>query len=120
MKKVIQLPSLLKKAQIIFNKWIVQRDLEKGCISCGGQVTQAGHYFSQGHNSFFRFNEINVNGQDTKCNCFLHGNLIAYRQGLIKRYGVEKVTELENSRDLNRVKKWTRFELEQIIKIYSE
>lgn len=117
-KKMISLPSLLKKTQIVFNKFIRIRDVYKGCISCGRQVTEAGHYFSQGHHSALRFNEINTNGQCTRCNCFLSGNLIMYRQGLIKRYGKDKVDELELSAALNRVKKYSRFELELIIKTY--
>lgn len=115
-KKLVSLPKLLKKTQIIFNRWIRNRDRDKGCISCGAEVTEAGHYLSQGHNSALRFNEFNTNGQCTRCNCFLHGHLIAYRQGLIKRYGEEKVLMLENNG--SKVKKWSRFELEAIILMY--
>lgn len=116
-KKLISLPKLLKKAQIIFNRWVRNRDQDKGCISCGREVTEAGHYLSQGHNSATRFNEVNTNGQCTRCNCFLHGHLIEYRKGLIKRYGEQKVLMLENH--ANKVKKWTRWELEAIIIMYS-
>lgn len=112
------LQKYLERAQIVFNRWIRERDKNKGCISCGAPVTEAGHYFSQGHHSALRYNEINVNGQCTRCNCFLHGNLINYRKGLVNRYGLEKVLMLENSADLRRVKKWSRFELELIIKEY--
>lgn len=119
-KKLIPLSSLLKKAQMFFNAWIRERDKDKGCISCGSEVTQAGHYFSQGHNSSLRFNEVNVNAQCVRCNCHMHGNLIAYRQGLVNRYGEEKVLWLENTAKLNRVRKWSRTELEAIIKMYSK
>lgn len=110
------LPKLLVKAQNVFNAWIRNRDKDKGCISCGGPVQHAGHYLSQGHNSLFRFNEVNVNGQCMRCNTFLHGNLIEYRKGLVKRFGEANVTMLENS--VKRVKKWSRFELEAIINEY--
>lgn len=113
-KKVLTLPKLLKKAQETFNKWIRFRDINSGCISCGGPTEQAGHFFSQGHHSPLRFNEVNTNGQCVKCNCYLHGNLIKYRQGLVKRYGVEIVEQLELNADLHRVKKWSRLELEWI------
>jgi hypothetical protein len=117
-KKVIPLPKLLKKAQIVFNKFIRLRDKDKGCISCGATVTEAGHYYSQGHHSALRFNEINTNGQCTRCNCFLHGNLIKYREGILKRWGKDKLLLLEIAVIRQAVKKWTRWELEQIIKHY--
>ncbi len=112
-------PSLLKKAQVVFNKWIRVRDKDKGCISCGtGPVDHAGHYFSAGHYSSLKFSEMNCNGQCISCNTFKHGNLIGYRQGLIKRYGEGNVKLLETTADLNKVHKWSRFELELIIKEY--
>ncbi len=117
-KRLIALPKLLKKAQTVFNSWIRQRDLNSGCISCGAKVEQAGHYFSQGHYSALRFSEVNTNGQCVRCNMFLSGNLIKYRQGLIKRYGAERVELLEVSAELRRATKYTRTELEFIIEKY--
>lgn len=117
-KKLKSIPTLLKLAQKVFNCWIRARDKDKGCISCGREVTEAGHYYSMGHYSALRFNEINTNGQCTRCNCFLSGNLIKYRQGLVKRYGEQKVLDLERSVAIRTVKKWSRFELEQLIKMY--
>jgi len=119
MAKVIPLPKLLKKAQIVFNRWIRNRDKEKGCISCGSEVTEAGHYYSQGHHSALRFNEVNTNGQCTRCNCFLHGNLINYRNGLWSRYRSEQLNVLDAVGTRNSYKKWSRFELEEIIKHYA-
>jgi len=113
----VPLPKLLKKAQDKFNAWIRKRDKELGCISCGSGIDHAGHYFSAGHYSSLRFNERNVNGQCLRCNNFLHGNLIRYRQGLIVRYGEPEVHLLE-SQSRNGVKKWSRFELEYIIEKY--
>ena len=117
-KKLISIPKLTAKAQRTFNAWIRRRDERLGCISCGSQVTEAGHYLSAGHFSALRFNEINVNGQCARCNRFLHSNAIFYRQGLVKKYGEQKVRELENSIAVRSVKKFTRFELELIIKTY--
>lgn len=119
MAKVIPLPKLLKKAQIVFNRWIVRRDKDRGCISCGGQVNQAGHYYSQGHHSALRFSEINTNGQDSRCNLFLHGNLIHYRNGLLSRYTKQDIDLLDSVGTRNPMKKWSRWELEEIIKKYS-
>lgn len=115
-KKQISLPKLLQKAQKVFNAYIRNRDKDKGCISCGAEVTEAGHYFSQGHHSSLRFNEVNTNGQCVRCNRFLHGNLIFYRMGLVLRYGEHKVILLQSA--AKRPKKWSRAELEWIINNY--
>lgn len=117
-KKTKSLPELLKLAQKVFNKYIRERDLERGCISCGGKVQQAGHYFSQGHHSSLRYSEINTNGQCIHCNMYLSGNLIKYRQGLVKRYGEKGVLKLEQNADLHKAWKWDRIELEEIISKY--
>lgn len=117
-KKLMPLPKLLAKCQTVFNKWIRNRDQNFGCISCGGQVEQAGHYFSQGHHSALRFNELNTHGQCIRCNMYLSGNLIKYRQGLVKRYGQARVEQLEQNADLRKAWKWTRIELELLIEKY--
>jgi hypothetical protein len=117
-KKVTPLPKLLKKTQEVFNRFIRNRDKDAGCISCNGPVEQAGHYFSQGHHSALRFSEINTNGQCIRCNCYLSGNLIRYRQGLVKRYGEAEVERLELNADLKKAFKWDRIELEQLISKY--
>src|SRR5581483_11304388 len=117
--KELSLPKLLKKTQDTFNAYIRFRDNEKGCISCGGPVQEAGHFFSQGHHSALRFNEMNTNGQCTRCNCFLHGNLILYRFGMVKRYGEAKVLHLESSAR-RAVKKWSRAELIALIDHYQK
>lgn len=114
-KTLIPLQKLLKRTQDKFNEYIRLRDKEKGCISCQGEVEQAGHYFSQGHHSALRYNEKNTNGQCRRCNLFLHGNLINYRKGLVARYGEKEVLKLEQNAELRKGFKWTRIELEQII-----
>lgn len=115
--KLVPLPKLKKKAQDVFNKWIRIRDKDERCISCGGNVEQAGHYFSSGHYSSLTFSEMNVNGQCVRCNCFMHGNLIHYRMGLINKYGEKKVLQLEQDSNIS-LKKYTREELEYIIEKY--
>lgn len=123
-KKLTPLPKLLKKAQLVFNAHIRERDKDLGCISCGAEVQQAGHYFSQGQHSALRFGlphtlaYRNTNGQCIKCNMYLSGNLIRYRQGLVSRYGEDFVLELEEAADNNRTKKWSRDELEILIETY--
>lgn len=116
-KKTVPLPKLLKKAQVVFNSFVRSRDKDLGCISCGAEVEQAGHYRSQNQYSSLRFNEVNVQGQCIRCNHFLSGNLIDYRIGLVDRYGEQKVLHLES---VPGFKKWSRTELEAIIKLYEK
>lgn len=124
MAKLTPLPKLLQKAQKVFNAHIRERDENLGCISCGGEVQQAGHYFSQGQHSALRFGlphsyaYFNTNGQCIRCNMYLSGNLIKYRQGLVNRYGEEFVKKLEENADLEKLKKWSRAELDLIIETY--
>jgi hypothetical protein len=117
--KLTPLPKLLKKAETVFNKWIRERDKDKGCISCSGSVDHAGHYFPVGGHSALRFDELNVNGQCVGCNTYKHGNLIYYRQGLVDRYGIFEVEVWESECMSNKVKKWSREELNEIIKKYT-
>lgn len=109
--------ALIDKAQKAFNKFIRERDKDRGCISCNGRVEQAGHYFNQGQHSALRFNEVNVNGQCVRCNLHMHGNLINYRNGLVKKYGEQKVLLLESSARKS-IKKWSTVELHGIIQLY--
>lgn len=108
----------IKELQIIFNKYIRLRDKNKNCISCdkfNGGNEQAGHYRSVGSCPELRFNEFNVNGQCVRCNMHLHGNQINYRKGLIKKYGIEKVLELEKKHN---PRKYTIPEIVELKVIY--
>lgn len=118
-KKLVPLPRLLKRAEKAFNQFIRTRDQDKGCISCGAEVSQAGHYFPVKGYSALRYDEHNCAGQCAYCNCYLHGNQANYRIGLAIRIGSTAVEELEQRAIGNRVKKWTRSELQEIIDKYS-
>lgn len=112
------IPKLTEKAQKVFNLWIRRRDEGKPCISCGKPGNQAGHYFTVKMFSGLRFHELNCNIQCAGCNLFQHGNQAMYRIGLVRRYGEEAVKELEDYAIKNRLKKWTREELNEIIERY--
>jgi hypothetical protein len=107
-------------AKRVFQKWVRLRDEGRGCVSCGGQINDGGHYYEAGKYSGLIFDEDNVHGQCRHCNRFLSGNLIEYRKGLIKRYGMDFIFNLEEKSDKFRDKKYTREELEEIIKEYKE
>ncbi|MDR0579769.1 MAG: recombination protein NinG [Campylobacteraceae bacterium] len=107
--------TLMSKAQAIFNKYIRLRDEREPCISCGytGKNRQwhAGHYRPQGRNGALRFDERNCHKQCSICNNHLSGNLVKYRESLIKKIGLEMVIELENN---NEIKRWSVDELKEI------
>ena len=113
---MITLPKLKKKAQIVFNKRIRERDKNKPCLACGKHSNNmhASHYIAMGSSSFLRYHPDNVHSTCAGCNLFKRGNLIEYRIGLIEKIGEEKVKWLEEHR--HDLKKWTRQELEAIIK----
>jgi len=79
------------------------------CISCNTKLhykkMDAGHYISVGSDRALKYNEINVNGQCRSCNSFKSGNLVAYRFGLIGKYGEKKVKALEASHYFKTTKK---------------
>lgn len=104
---------------MVFNAWIRVRDQNSLCISCGKshEDYDAGHYVPQGSSSFLRFHEWNCNKEGKSCNAFDKFHLIGYRKNLIKKIGIEKVEWLEENRHM--IKKWSRTELEIIIKKYA-
>ena len=112
-------PELMREAQTAFNAFIRARDADLPCISCGrhhnGQY-HAGHYLSTGARPELRFEESNVHKQCQPCNTHLHGNLVLYRIGLIKRIGLGKVEWLEGPHS---AKKYTHDELRHIKATYA-
>ena len=122
--KAISLPKLTAKAQMVFNKWIRERDSKDGyftCISCFKTLPvesmNAGHYVPVKGGSYLRFHEDNVNGECERCNGFDDFHLVGYRKHLIMKIGKKSVEWLENNR--LKVYKWSKSELEEIIKKYS-
>lgn len=120
------LASLEKKLDKVFNEWIRKRDTLKGgvfkCISCSDikptSQMHAGHFHSAGHNKSIRWDERNVNGQCVRCNYHLHGNPLAYKAGMIAKYGKKVVDELEVKR-FNK-SKMTSFEVQLLIDEYTK
>ena len=97
-----------------FQKWIRLRDKDKPCISCNNSTADTfdgGHFYKAEVYSGLIFNENNCHKQCRKCNRFMNGNELNYRKGLIARYGIDYVTNLDNICDMNRVYKYTKEEL---------
>lgn len=124
--KMIQeksLPELLKLAQIVFNRWIRERDSQEGyftCISSGERLPiaqmNAGHYFPISTSSALRFDEDNCHGQSISENYFNPSHQRKYRENLIKKIGRFNLERLESLQHV--VKKWSKDELIAIIEKY--
>lgn len=111
----------LKDVQIIFNKYIRLRDKDKGCISCGRDLSSkydAGHFFSVGSTPSLRFNEDNVHGQCVYCNQHLHGNIHDYTESLPLRIGKESFDKLRLLR--NSLMKYSVTELKELKELYNK
>jgi hypothetical protein len=118
------IPTLIKEAQVEFNRFIRLRDQIAGfpCISSGrpldwsGNAVDAGHYRSTGAASHLRFNEANCHAQSKHDNQFLAGNAVDYRINLVRRIGLPAVLALEAD---NAPHKWQRDELIAIKATYA-
>ena len=97
-----------------FQKWVRLRDKDENCISCGGNnkdLWDGGHFKKAEIYSGVIFNPDNCHKQCRKCNRFLGGNELMYRQGLINRYGLEYTEKIENLANETRQHKFTKQEL---------
>ena len=102
------------EAKKSFQKYIRMRDASLPCISCGIEQTElwdGGHYKKAEIYSGVIFNEHNCHKQCRKCNRFLNGNELMYRQGLIQRYGIEYADQIEQKANETRNYKYTKEEL---------
>lgn len=115
---LMSLSDWLKIAQTHFNTYIRQRDKDQLCISCQKPPLKknAGHFFNANNHYSVRFDERNVHLQCEHCNTFLSGNLIPYRENLIKKIGVQKFEDL--SKIANETRKFNIQEVKELINIY--
>lgn len=83
---------------------------------------QAGHYYAVSGYDGLRFDEDNVFCECVRCNCFDESHLIGYGSNLINRIGIERYKALQERAILYKKfgKKWSRSEIEEMIKIYKE
>ena len=122
--------TLLKLAQMTFNKYIRLRDskVTNKCISCdyvwGGQNHQrqghASHYISTSKSRLLRFNEDNVHLSCQICNTHLSGNLAEYRKALIEKIGLKRVEELERLTGDSQPCRYTAEDYKEIIDKYKK
>ena len=102
------------EAKKSFQKWVRLRDSHKACISCGSTTSDlfdGGHYFKAELFSGLIFDPRNCHKQCRKCNRFLGGNELQYRLGLVKRFGIDFVEQLEADSIGKRIYKFSKEEL---------
>lgn len=106
---------LKKEVQVVFNKWVRDRDCDELCLACktySGEM-DASHLIAQGSSSFLRYHPHNVNNTCVSCNRFMNGNIDQYEINLIEKIGKDSVNWLhENKRH---VCKYSNEQLENII-----
>ena len=118
---LMTLSDYIKLAQQVFNKFIRLRDKLTPCISCGnklGEKFDCGHFYSAGGHWSVRFDERNCSAQCVNCNQHKHGNLIAYRENLLRKIGIEEFENL--SAEATKTRKYTIEELKEIIATYKK
>ena len=97
-KAMRSMSELRQRAQKAFNAYIRERDAGEPCIACGrfheGQW-HAGHYLTTAAHPELRYDPRNCHKSCQPCNLHLSGNLVEYRKGLIRRYGIWIVEWLE-------------------------
>lgn len=115
---------LIKIATRHFNAFIRKRDEGKPCINCGHfRELQAGHYFPTSTYSGLRFHLDNVHGECKQCNYFnSQSHSYGYRKNLEDKIGTGAFNQLELvAASYRRTgKKWSRFELIEIIEKYKQ
>ena len=123
--KTESLPMLIKELDGVFSRYIHLRDaLPNGrfiCISCGKEKpiseAQAGHYYPRGTMST-RFDEDNVHLECVYDNCFNKDHLKGYLTNLLMKIGQDRLWQLDQK--AKQMKKWTHYELKELIEYYKE
>lgn len=121
--KIQRRTDYIKKLDRVFSEFIRLRDtMPNGmfrCISCGKikpySQADCGHYHSRTHMST-RFDEENANAECRACNRFCADHLVGYRKNLIAKIGEHRLDVLEWR--AHQMKKWSDFELKELIKHY--
>ena len=122
--KIKKKPDLVAKLDKVFSRYIRLRDcMPNGyfrCISCGKiksfEQADCGHFHSRRHMST-RFDEDNCHAECRACNRFSADHLINYEKNLIAKIGQTRYDKL--AWKAGATKKWSDFELQELIKYYT-
>lgn len=114
------------QTQKVVNRYIVLRDRNHGCITCGkrehelrdsiGGVMDAGHFRSVG-SAPLRFYTLNIHKQCRDCNGYKGGRPDVYRDALISRYGQWLVDKVEQDQ---RPRHYTIDDLKRMRRIFNK
>ena len=116
-------PDLKAKLDKEFSLFIRLRDaMPNGyfrCISCGQikpfEQADNGHFWSR-KNMSLRYSELNCSCECSFCNRFKADHLIGYEKNLIAKIGKQKFDML--AVQVHQTKKYSDFELQELIKYY--
>jgi len=119
--KKLSRSKLVKKLDTVFSKYIRISSADKSgyctCVTCGvvkhWKEIQAGHFMSRKHYST-RWDERNVKSQCIGCNMFKQGE--QYKYSLFLGKDEAEVLYLKSKETV----KFTNYELEEMIKNYSD
>ena len=122
--KVKKKLDLVAKLDKVFSRYIRLRDcMPNGyfrCISCGQikpyEQADCGHFHSRRHMAT-RFDEDNAHAECRACNRFSADHLINYEKNLIAKIGQTRYDKL--AWKAGATKKWSDFELQELIKYYT-
>lgn len=123
--KVKKKTDYVAKLDKMFSRFIRLRDaMPNGCfrcISCGQikpiEQADCGHFHSRRHMAT-RFDEDNCHAECRHCNRFSADHLIAYEKNLIAKVGQMRYDKL--AWKASQTKKWSEFELIELIKFYKK
>lgn len=115
-----------KKLDKVFSEYIRLSEANDDgfcrCVTCGKYhhwtKIQNGHYMSRRFMAT-RYSVMNCHPQCVACNVMQHGNIPQYRIYLVKRYGEERVKQLEAAA-LTQTKKFTDYEYKELIDYYTK
>lgn len=120
-EKQMTLNDHLKLTERVVNHYILVRDADEPCISCGTRADiqyAAGHYRTVKAAGHLRFCPANLHKQcNRNCNSGLSGNIYEYRPALIVRIGLERFEAIENN---NTPRRWTIEEAKEIRAHFAE
>ena len=119
------IPQLIKRLDAVFSKYIRLRVADENgivrCFTCGTPhhwtKAECGHYCKRQYMNT-RFDEMNCQVQDFKCNYLEQGADVKFKEALIKKYGEQEYNKLIARK--YQTKKWSHFELQYLIEDYKK
>ena len=114
----------IKKLDAIFSKYIRLRDSDNQgickCCTCGEyhdwKRLDNGHFIKRQHMGL-RYSEVNCHAQCRKCNWLGQGEDAKYERFIIKKYGQHTLNQILYQK--TKTVQFTEFELDEMIKIYT-